>query len=67
MAREAHKQSQENVRLAGHFRSQRNDAICRLYDSGEYSYRTLAEQVGITRELVIKIIVQGRHRGGPDC
>lgn len=65
-AREAHLKSLENVRLAGHFRAQRNDAICRLYGSGAYSYKTLADQVGITRELVIKI-VQGRRRDGPDC
>lgn len=66
MAREAHRKSQEHGRLAGHFRAQRNDAVCRLYEGGGYSYTTLAAQVGITRELVVKI-VQGRRRGGPDC
>lgn len=64
MAREAHRQSTEHVRLAGHFRAQRNDAICRAYASGNYSYTTLAQQLGISRELVVKII-QGRRRDGP--
>lgn len=64
MAREAHRNSLEHVRLAGHYRAQRNDAICRLYASGGYSYRQLADQVGITRELVIKI-VQGGRNGQP--
>lgn len=66
MAREAHVKSLEHTRLAGHFRAQRNDAICRLYEGGGYSYRQLADQIGITRELVIKV-VQGRRRDGPDC
>jgi hypothetical protein len=60
MAREAHRQSNEHVRLAGHFRAQRNDAIRKLYASGDYSYTTLAQQVGITRELVVKIVQGGR-------
>lgn len=64
MAREAHLKSLEHVRLAGHFRAQRNDAICRLYEGGGYSYRQLADQIGITRELVIKI-VQGGRNGQP--
>ena len=56
MAREAHRSSLEHERLAGHFRAQRDAAVRRLYDSGEYSYTTLARQVGCTRELVAKII-----------
>jgi len=56
LARDAHRQSLEHVRLAGHFRAQRDDAIRRLYTAGGFSYTTLAEQVGITRELVAKIV-----------
>lgn len=59
MARDAHRQAVENVRLATHFRAQRDDAIRRLYEQGGVSYTQVAEQVGITRELVAKII-QGR-------
>ena len=55
MAREAHRNSIEHVRLAGHYRAQRDRAIRELYASGEYSYTTLARQVGCTRELVAKI------------
>lgn len=59
MARDAHRQAVENVRLASHFRTQRDDAIRRLHAQGDLSYTQIAEQVGITRELVAKI-VQGR-------
>lgn len=61
MAREAHRNSQEHLRLAGHFRAQRNEAIVRLYGTGDYSYTTLAAQVGLKRELIVKII-QGHRR-----
>ena len=60
IAREAHRKSQEHVLLAGKYRRQRNLAIRRLYSTGRFSYTTLAEQVGCTRELVAKI-VQGVH------
>lgn len=60
MAREAHRNAMENVRLAGHYRAQRDRAICELYASGDYSYTTLAKQVGINRELVVKIVQCGR-------
>lgn len=56
LAREAHRQSQEHVRLAGHFRRERDAAIRRLYATGGFSYTTLAQQVGVTRELVAKIL-----------
>jgi hypothetical protein len=56
MAREAHVKSLEHVRLAGHFRAQRDDAVRRAYATGDYSYTTLAAQTGISRELVVKII-----------
>lgn len=56
MAREAHRNSVEHVRLAGHFRAQRNDAIRRLYATGDYSYNTLAKQLELGRDLVVKII-----------
>ena len=56
MAREAHRSAQEHVRLAGHFRAQRDDAVRRAYASGQYSYRQLAAQVGISPELTAKII-----------
>ena len=63
MAREAHRNSQEHVRLAGHYRGQRDRAIRELYAGGGYSYTTLARQVGISRELVIKIVQYGRATG----
>jgi hypothetical protein len=63
MAREAHLKSQDHTRLAGHFRAQRNDAIRRLYADGGYSYSTLARQVELPRELVVKIIQTGRRDG----
>ena len=65
-ARQAHRNSVEHVRLAGHFRAQRDRAIRELYTSGEYSYTTLARQVGITRELTIKIVQAGGQREGCD-
>jgi hypothetical protein len=60
MAREAHRNAMENVRLAGHYRGQRDRAIRELYATGEFSYTTLARQVGINRELVVKIVQCGR-------
>lgn len=56
MARDAHRQSQDHVRLAGHYRRRRDEAIRRLYATGGFSYTTLAAQVGLTRDLVAKII-----------
>jgi hypothetical protein len=59
-ARECHRKVSEHVHLAGHYRAQRDRAICQLYASGDYSYTTLAKQVGISRELTVKIVQGGR-------
>ena len=62
MARQAHRDSVEHVRLAGHYRARRDKAIRDLYATGEYSYTTLAIQVGISRELTVKIVQSGRTK-----
>jgi hypothetical protein len=56
MARDAHRSAHEHTRLAGHFRAQRDAAIRRLYATGDYSYTTLSQLVGCTRDLVAKIV-----------
>lgn len=63
MAREAHRKVSEHVHLAGHYRAQRDRAIRQLYQTGDYSYTSLARQTGISRELVVKIVQTGRACG----
>jgi hypothetical protein len=63
MAREAHRNNLEHVRLAGHYREQRDWAIRRLYSTGGFSYTSLARQTGLSRELIAKIV----QRTGLKC
>lgn len=57
-AKIAHTKSCFHNDLAGHFRKQRDQLIRQAYETGEYSYSQLARQIGITPELVAKIVQQ---------
>jgi ribosome-binding protein aMBF1 (putative translation factor) len=58
-AKIAHTKSCYHTDLAGHFRQQRDRLIRQAYDTRQYSYSQLARLIGISPELVAKI-VQGR-------
>lgn len=61
-AREHHRASTEGERLARQHRDQRDDLVRALYDTGEWTYPSLAAAVGCSPELIAKIINPQRSR-----
>ena len=59
-AKIAHTKSCYHTDLAGHFRKERDRLIRQAYRNGGYSYSQLAHQVGISPEMVAKIIQERR-------
>jgi hypothetical protein len=57
-AREAHRQSCDHRLTSGHYRRLRDRLIRQAYETGEFSYSQLARQIGITSELVAKVVQQ---------
>jgi ribosome-binding protein aMBF1 (putative translation factor) len=55
-ARRHHRAALADVAQAAYHRGLRDDAIRRAYAGGGWSYTTLADAVGCTRDLVAKII-----------
>jgi hypothetical protein len=58
-AREAHRKASSHTGLLHHYRRQRDELIRRAYAEGNYSYGSLARQIGCSPELIAKA-VQGR-------
>jgi hypothetical protein len=61
-AREHHRASSEGERLAKQHRDQRDELVRNLYETGEWSYTSLAAAVGCSPELIAKIINPQRPR-----
>lgn len=61
-AREHHRAASEGERLARQHRHQRDELVRALYNSGEWTYTSLAAAVGCSPELIAKIINPQRVR-----